>query len=103
MGPVRVVLAGTVLLAALAGSTSATAGQTSSCPEGTAAAQLRKYGPAARADVDADGILDRAWIAAQPSAPGSCGIFLVVRTQRGVAAIRIPGHAAGPASASLRN
>ena len=103
MGPVRLVLTGTVTLAALAGGVRSTAAASPGCPPAIAAIHLRQYGPSARADIDADGVLDRAWIAAQPSAPGSCGIFLVIRTRRGVAAIVVPGRAAGPASSSLRS
>jgi hypothetical protein len=51
--------------------------------------------------MDADGVVDSAWIAAQPSAPGSCGILLAVRTKRGVVAVRVPGNEAGTASVSL--
>jgi len=100
VGPVRLVLAGAASLLALAGGRVASA-TPSGCPPPAAVVHLRQYGPAARADVDADGVGDRAWIAAQPSAPGYCGIFLAVRTQRGVAAVRVPGNEAGPASASL--
>jgi hypothetical protein len=53
--------------------------------------------------VDGDGSLDRAWIGAQPSAPGSCGILLAVRTRRGLTAVRVPGTSVGPASASVRH
>jgi hypothetical protein len=101
VGPVRLVLAGAASLAALAGGRVASA-TPSGCPPPAAAVHLRQYGPGARADVDADGVADRAWIAAQPSAPGFCGIFLAVRTQRGVAVVRIPGNEIGPASASLK-
>jgi hypothetical protein len=101
VGSVRLVLVGTVSLATLAGGTRSTAAQ-NPCPPAAAAVHLHQYGPAARADVDADGVRDRAWIAAQPSAPGSCGILLVVRTQRGVATIAVPGQGAGSASSSLR-
>ena len=100
MGPVRLVLAGAVSLMTLA-PVRVAAATPSACPPLPAVEHLRQFGPAARADVDGDGVVDRAWIAAQPSAPGFCGIFLVVRTRRGVVAIRVPGNADGPASASL--
>jgi hypothetical protein len=101
VGPVRLLLAGAISLVALAAARVATA-TVPACPAAGAAAHLRQYGPAARADVDGDGVRDRAWIAAQPSAPGVCGIFLAVRTRTGVASVRVPGNAAGDASASLR-
>jgi hypothetical protein len=100
VGPVRLVLAGATSLAALAGARVAAA-TPPSCPPLAAVAHLRQHGPSARADVDADGFADRAWIAAQPSAPGFCGIFLAVRTRRGIATIRVPGDRPGNASATL--
>ena len=100
MRPVRLVLAGAASLLALAGGRAASA-TPSGCPPSAAVVHLRQYGPTARADVDADGTVDRAWIAAQPSAPGFCGILLAVRTRRGIAVVRVPGNEVGPASASL--
>jgi hypothetical protein len=100
VGPVRLVLAGAASLLALAGGRVASASPPG-CPPSAAAVHLRQYGPAARADVDADGVVDRAWIAAQPSAPRFCGILLAVRTRRGLAVARVPGNEVGPASVSL--
>jgi len=102
VGPVRLVLAGAASLAVFAAARVADA-TLPGCPPVAAVAHLRHYGPSARADVDGDGRDDRAWIAAQPSAPGFCGIFLAVRTSRGLSVVRVPGSVDGTASSSLRD
>jgi hypothetical protein len=103
MGPVRVVvLAATCIVAWTAAvEVGAAKPRAARCPSVSSASRLTQYGPAARGDVDADGRYDRVWVTAAPAAPGSCGIFLVARTAAGVAAVTVPGHLAGPASATL--
>jgi hypothetical protein len=102
VGPVRLVLAGAISLAAFAAARAAAASPPG-CPPPAAVAHLRHYGPSARADVDGDGVTDRAWIAAQPSGPGSCGILLAVKTHGGLSVATVPGYAAGTAAASLKH
>jgi len=100
MGIVRLASAGAIPLAAFAAAHVAAA-SAPGCPPDVAAAHLHHYGPAARADVDGDGVADRAWLSAQTSAPASCGILLAVRTRRGLSVARVPGSVAGTAGDSL--